>query len=73
MVKEAEKALGRRIDYFVPNEYKTVNAAWNDGVRRSEIIRGRKVEKRIDAVFASVLKEVRRNGEHGPTLVLSAD
>ncbi len=73
MVKEAEKALGRRIDYFVPNEYKTVNTALNEGVRLSEIKRGSKVEKRIDAVFASVLKEVRRKGEHGPALVLSAD
>ncbi len=73
MVKEAEKALGRRIDYFVPNEYKAVNTALNEGVRLSEVKRGSKVEKRIGSVFASVLKEVRRNGEHGPTLVLSAN
>ena len=55
-VKEAEKALGRQIDYFVPNDYKTVNAALNEGVRLSEIKRGSKVEKRIDALFKSVLK-----------------
>ncbi len=72
-VKEAENALGRRIDYFSPNEYKTVNAALNEGVRLSEIKRGSKVEKRIDAIFASVLKEAQRKGEHGPALVLSAD
>lgn len=57
-VKEAEKALGRQIDYFVPNDYKTVNAALNEGVRLSEIKRGSKVEKRIDALFKSVLKGV---------------
>ena len=57
-VKEAEKALGRQIDYFVPNDYKTVNAALNEGVRLSEIKRGSKVEKRIDALFNSVLKGV---------------
>lgn len=55
-VKEAEKALGRQIDYFVPNDYKIVNAALNEGVRLSEIKRGSKVEKRIDALFKSVLK-----------------
>lgn len=57
-VKEAEKALGRQIDYFVPNDYKTVNAALNEGVRLSEIKRGSKVEKRIEALFKSVLKGV---------------
>ena len=71
-VKEAEKALGRRIDYFVPNDYKIVNAALNEGVRLSEIKPRSKVEKQIGAVFASVLKDLRRKGEKSPELATAA-
>lgn len=53
--KEAEKALGRRIDFVIPNDYKTVNAALNEGVRLSEIKSGSKVEKRINELFQTVL------------------
>lgn len=53
--KEAEKALGRRIDFVIPNDYKTVNAALNEGVRLSEIKVGSKVEKRINELFQTVL------------------
>lgn len=71
-VREAEKALGRRIDYFVPNEYKIVNAALNEGVRLSEIKSRSKVEKQIGAVFASVLKDLRRQGEKSAELAATA-
>ncbi len=71
-VKEAEKALGRRIDYFVPNEYKIVNTALNEGVRLSKIKSRSKVEKQIGAVFASVLKDLRRKGEKSPELATAA-
>lgn len=55
-IKEAEKALGRSIDHFIPNEYKTVSQALNRGVPVSQIKRRSKFEKRIRAFVESSLK-----------------
>lgn len=55
-VKEAEKALGRSIDHFIPNDYKTVSEALNRGVPVSQIKRRCKVEKRIRGFVDSSLK-----------------
>lgn len=45
--KEAEKALGRKFDYFVPNDYKLVSEALNQGVSLSQIKKKSKVETSI--------------------------
>lgn len=46
-VKEAEKALGHNVDYFIVNDYKTVSEAINQGVALSKIRARTKVEKCI--------------------------
>ncbi len=46
-VKEAEKAMGRKVDYFIVNDYKTVSEAINQGVALSKIRARTKVEKCI--------------------------
>jgi pilus assembly protein CpaE len=46
-IKEAEKALGRPIDIFVDNDYKTVSQALNQGVPFGQIRGGEKIEKQI--------------------------
>lgn len=50
-LKEAEKALGRRVDYCVGNDYKLVSEALNQGVALSEIKKRSGVEKGIRAMI----------------------
>ncbi len=47
-LKEAEKAFGRDVDYFVPSDFKVVNEALNEGVLLSEVQRRTKIEKAIE-------------------------
>jgi pilus assembly protein CpaE len=47
MIKEAEQGLGRPIDYFVANDYKTVSEAINQGVCLHKIKTKTKVEKSL--------------------------
>jgi pilus assembly protein CpaE len=61
-VKEAEKALGRSIDHFIPNDYKTVSEALNRGVPVAQIKRRCKVEKRIRGFVDSSLKTLTARG-----------
>lgn len=46
-VKQAEKALGRSIDFFVPSDFKLVSEAADQGVALREIRRRSAVEKAI--------------------------
>jgi pilus assembly protein CpaE len=57
-VKDAEKALGRSLDYFIPNDYKTVSAALDAGVSLSSVRRNNKVAKRIDELVESCLERI---------------
>lgn len=50
-VKEAEKALGAKIDYFIDNDYRVVGDALNQGVAFSQVSGGGKLQKQVD-VFA---------------------
>ena len=55
-VKEAEKALGRKFDYFIANDYATVNDALNQGVALSAIKRKSKVEQSMQKMIDDVIK-----------------
>ncbi|MFQ6017194.1 MAG: CpaE family protein [Kiloniellaceae bacterium] len=57
-VKEAQKALGRDIDYFVVNDYKTVSEALNQGVSLSAIKKRSKVEMSIQKMIDDSVKAV---------------
>ena len=46
-VREAEKALGHKVDFFIVNDYSTVSEAINQGVALSRIKARTKVEKCI--------------------------
>ncbi len=53
MIKEAEQGLGRPIDYFIANDYKTVSEAINQGACLHEIKSRTKVEKGIRKMIES--------------------
>jgi pilus assembly protein CpaE len=55
-VKEAEKALGRGIDFFIDNDYRTVTQALNQGVPVSEVSGGNKLQKQIEAMLDGCLQ-----------------
>lgn len=57
-VKDAEKALGRSLDYFIPNDYRTVSAALDAGVSLSSVRKNNKVAKRIDELVESALERI---------------
>ena len=57
-LKEAEKALGRKVDYCVPNDFKTVSEALNQGVSLHRIKGRSKVEKGIQEMIGRTLKAV---------------
>ncbi len=57
-MKDAEKALGRSLDYFIPNDYRTVSAALDAGVSLSSVRKNNKVAKRIDELVESALERI---------------
>ena len=59
-IKQAEKALGHSIDHFVANDYKTVNAAQNQGVPIKSIQRRCKVVKQIGGLVEASLQSVQK-------------
>ena len=54
-IKDAEKALNHRIDYFIPNDYRVVSSALNEGVSLAEIKKGSKVEQKINELIESLV------------------
>ena len=63
-LKEAEKALGCPIDYSVPNDYKLVSEALNQGVALSRIKGRSKVEKSIQSMMDDTMRSLEsRDGE----------
>ncbi len=57
-LKDAEKALGRKFDYFIANDYKTVNDALNQGVALSAIKRKSKVELNLQKMIDDAIKTI---------------
>ncbi len=57
-VKEAEKALGRKFDYFIANDYATVTEALNQGVALSVIKKKSKVEQGLQKMIDSAIKAI---------------
>jgi pilus assembly protein CpaE len=57
-VKEAEKALGRKFDYFIANDYATVTEALNQGVALSVIKKKSKVEQSLQKMIDSAIKAI---------------
>jgi pilus assembly protein CpaE len=60
-LKEAEKALGRRIDHLVPNDYKTMSEALNQGVSISRIKMRSKLEKGIRQMIEGAVSTIQAN------------
>ena len=57
-LKDAEKALGRKFDYFIANDYKTVSDALNQGVALSVIKKKSKVEISIQKMIDDAIKTI---------------
>jgi pilus assembly protein CpaE len=60
-LKEAEKAMGRRIDHCVPNDYKTMSEALNQGVSISRIKMRSKLEKGIRQMIEGAVSTIEAN------------
>lgn len=60
-LKEAEKALGCKVDYCVPNDFKVVSEALNQGVSLSRIKARSKVEKGIRALIEGAIRTIELN------------
>jgi len=70
LISEAEKVLGRRIDHFVPSDYKTTSKAQDFGVHLSDIRRRSAVEKNVTAMMAASIKLAQGNTDRvEPVLV----
>jgi pilus assembly protein CpaE len=57
-LKDAEKALGRKFDYFIANDYKTVSEALNQGVALSKVKKKSKVETSMQKMVDDVIKTI---------------
>jgi len=57
-VKDAEKALGQKFDYFIANDYATVTDALNQGVALSAIKKKSKVEQSLQKMIDDAIKTV---------------
>lgn len=57
-LKDAEKALGRKFDYFIANDYKTVSEALNQGVALSKIKKKTKVETSIQKMMDDAIRTI---------------
>ncbi len=55
-LKDAEKALGRKFDYFIANDYKTVSEALNQGVALSKIKKKSKVETSLQKMIDDAIR-----------------
>lgn len=56
---QAEKALGRKFDYFIPNDYDVVLAALNQGVPVSAIKRRSRFCKRLEAMAEGIRQDLK--------------
>ncbi len=70
--KEAESALGRKFDYFVPNDFTLVSEALNQGVALSGIKRKSKVEKGIRNMIDESLRSITGEEERSEPRLFSA-
>jgi len=57
-LKDAEKALGCKFDYFIANDYKTVSEALNQGVALSKIKKKSKVETSIQKMVDDAIRTI---------------
>ena len=63
--KEAERALGRKVDFFISNDYKLVSQALNQGVPIMEIKRRSKIEKQVGAMVSTLLENMNKSASKG--------
>ncbi len=57
-LKDAENALGRKIDAFIPNDFELVSESQNAGVPLSMYKRGTSVEKAIRKIVDGAVEEI---------------
>jgi pilus assembly protein CpaE len=55
-VREIEKALGRKVDYFVASDYRLFSEAANHGMPIGKFHQGSRAEKQINRMIQGVLK-----------------
>jgi pilus assembly protein CpaE len=53
-IRDAEKALGRKFDFFISNDYALVSQALNRGQPLASIEKGSRVEKDLRAMYAGL-------------------
>lgn len=63
-LKEAEKALGRKFDYFVANDYGLVSEAHDRGVALGEVKRKTKVEQSVRALIEDARRSAGGQAAH---------
>jgi pilus assembly protein CpaE len=71
-VGDAEKALGRKFDYFIANDYSTVNDALNQGVALSAIKKKSKVEQSLQKMVDDAIKTITGEDTRSEPRLLSA-
>jgi pilus assembly protein CpaE len=59
-LREAEQALGRSIDHFIGNDYRTVSEALNQGVSLGEVKSRSRVERHIRSLVEGMQLQLRR-------------
>ena len=59
-LKDAEKALGRKVNSWIPADFMLVSAAENEGVPIAQYKRGSKVEKAIARISSEALQRIEK-------------
>lgn len=63
-LKELENALGRRIDFLIPNDYKLVSEALDRGTPLANVKKWSKIERRIREMVMGVLARTPAKAAH---------
>jgi pilus assembly protein CpaE len=71
-VADAEKSLGRRIDAFIPSDFKLVSEALNSGAPISVVKRGSKIEKQVRGLMQTALRSLEESSGAVPQLSATA-
>lgn len=68
-IKEAEKALGRRIDYFIGSDFKRVSESLDIGKPLAEIHGGARIAKTFSSFLDLALDRARQSTNNEPRLI----
>ena len=67
--KDAQNALGRPVDLFIANDYKTVSQALAQGVPLAEIDQSSKVQKQVARMVEAIIARLNEESDREPVAV----